>query len=74
MRLKTYEWKKVTYLLICVFAFFVQARKRKQKKEDKKREKSSQGNVLKENQKKQKSPHKVIYGGPSKLVKVHTAI
>ena len=35
-----------------------------------KREKSPQGNVLKENQKKQKSPHKVIYGAPSKLVKI----
>ena len=39
-----------------------------------KREKSPQGNVLKENQKKQKSPHKVIYGAPTKLVKVLTYV
>ena len=35
-----------------------------------KRQKSPQGNVLKENEKKYKSPHKVMYGGPTKLVKV----
>ena len=35
-----------------------------------KRQKSPQVNVLKENEKKYKSPHKVMYGGPTKLVKV----
>ena len=29
MCLKTSEWKKVTYSLICVFVFFVRAKKRK---------------------------------------------
>ena len=29
MRLKTSEWKKVTYPLICVFVFFVHAKKKK---------------------------------------------
>ena len=41
--------KIVTYSLICVFVFFVRAKKRKQKIENKKfkeREKSPQGNVL----------------------------
>ena len=43
MRLKKSEEKKVTYSLNCVF---VRAKKRKQKKVDKKREKSNvKGNI-----------------------------
>ena len=49
MCLKTSKGKKVTYSLICVFVLFVRVKKENRKKNIRKREKSSQGNVLKEN-------------------------
>ena len=62
MHLKTSEWKKVTYSLICVFfCFLCVQRKVNRKKKIEKREKFPQGNVLKENWKKVKIPHKVMY-------------
>ena len=75
MCLKTCKWKKVTYSLICVFVFFCTREENKiRKKKIEKREKSPQGNVRKEDQTKQKSPQKIICGGPTKLVKVLTSI
>ena len=61
MCLKTSKGKKVTYSLIYVFALFVRVKKENRKNKIRKREKSSQGNVLKENQKNEKSPYKVMY-------------
>ena len=49
MRLKTSDWKKVTYSLICVFVFFVHAKRRKKKIENRKNERSLKCNVLNTN-------------------------
>ena len=61
---------EIVYSLICIFVFFVRSKKRKLEK----REKSSQGNVLKENQKNEKSPYKVMYQCPHNAVNVLTPI
>ena len=61
MRLKTSNKNKLLIRLFAVLCFLCERRKENRKKKIEKREKSPQGNVLKENWKKEKSPYKVMY-------------